>query len=72
MKISDISCRHCGASYRMAESASLDGPAGQRCCSICGGVLAMRDEGTLKTIRLAMPLHLGFAPVHLPAIAMLR
>lgn len=72
MKISDIACRHCGASYQMAESASLGGPAGQQACAICGAVLAAWDEGTLKTFRLTMPPHLGFAGIHLPAIAMLR
>jgi hypothetical protein len=72
MKISDIACRHCGASYQMAESASLDGPAGQHCCAICGDVVAAWDDGTLKTFRLAMPPHLGFAPVHLPFAETLR
>ncbi len=72
MKISDITCRQCGTSYQMAESASPDGPAGQHCCAICGGVLATWEEGTLKTFRLAMPPHLGFAAVYLPPTAMLR
>jgi len=65
MKISDITCRDCGASYQMAESTSVSGPSGHHSCAICGSKLAEWDDGTLKAVRLMMsPQHrYGRVPV---------
>jgi hypothetical protein len=59
MKISDVTCAHCGALYLLAESASVDGPlvdgaAGDEACTICGKTLASRRDGKLRAFRFVM------------------
>lgn len=58
MKISDLTCAHCGALYMLAESVSvdgsLDGPAGDGDCKICGNTLADQSSGKLRAFRLVM------------------
>jgi hypothetical protein len=60
MKISDVTCAHCGALYLLAESVSLDssrvdGSAGDEACKICRKPLAGRSNGKLRAFRLLMP-----------------
>jgi hypothetical protein len=59
MKISDVTCSHCGASYLLAESASIDGSlvdgaAGEEPCKICSKPLASWSDGKLRAFRLMM------------------
>jgi ribosomal protein S27E len=66
MKISDLTCAHCGAVYLLAESVSVDGApingsAGDDACRICGKTLAGHSSGKLRAFRLMM------SPVARPA-----
>ncbi|WP_024516029.1 hypothetical protein [Bradyrhizobium sp. Tv2a-2] len=59
MKISDVTCAHCGALYLLAESASVDsspvdGPTGNEACTICGKTFASRSDGKLRAFRFVM------------------
>jgi hypothetical protein len=59
MKISDVTCSHCGASYLLAESASVDGSlvdgsAGKEACKICGKPLGSWSDGKLRAFRLML------------------
>jgi len=55
MKISDVTCAHCGALYLLAESVSVDSPPGDEGCKICGTALAGAGEGKLRAFRLVIP-----------------
>ena len=57
MKIVDITCQECGASYQMAESTTAKGRAGEQACTMCGGILAEWPAGGLKVFRLVVPVH---------------
>jgi hypothetical protein len=63
MRIADISCPVCGASYEMAEAVSVEGPADHEDCSICGQTLASWTDHTLKAFRLAVPGKHNDAPI---------
>ena len=57
MKISDVTCAHCGALYLLAESASVesslvDRAAGDETCKVCGKTFAGRSDGKPRTFRL--------------------
>jgi hypothetical protein len=55
MKISDVTCSHCGASYLLAESASVDdSSAGDEACKICSKPLGRWSDGKLRALRLVM------------------
>jgi len=54
MKISDMTCSHCGALYLLAESVSVDGSDGDEACKICGKTLASWSDGRLRALRLMM------------------
>jgi ribosomal protein S27E len=54
MKISDVTCPHCGALYLLAESVSVDGSPGNEACKICGKTLASSNDGKLRAFRLMM------------------
>jgi uncharacterized Zn finger protein len=69
MKISDITCRDCGASYQIAESVSAKGSAGQAQCALCGGFLAKWDDGTLKAVRLVMSPQHRYAQIPVPPVS---
>jgi uncharacterized Zn finger protein len=58
MKISDITCPSCLASYQVAEAMSAKGSPGSARCSVCGGLLASWQEPKLRAYRLIL------APAH--------
>lgn len=51
MIITDVTCE-CGASYRRAESTTLDGAAGQFICSSCGALVETWDQPKMRVYRL--------------------
>jgi hypothetical protein len=55
MKISDIVCPSCLASYEVAESTSAKGSPGHAQCAVCGAVLASWQEPKLRAYRLMSP-----------------
>ena len=55
MKISDIVCPSCLASYEVAESTSVKGSPGRAECSVCGALLASWQESKLRAYRLTSP-----------------
>src|SRR5260221_14796437 len=55
MKMSDITCPSCLASYEVAESTSAEGSPGHVQCRICGGVLASWQEPKMRGHRLIFP-----------------
>jgi hypothetical protein len=55
MKISDVTCAHCGALYLLAESVSVDSSPGDETCKICGKTLAGANDGKLRAFRLMIP-----------------
>jgi hypothetical protein len=58
MKISDITCPSCLASYEVAESTSAEGRPGRAQCRVCGGLLASWQESKLRAYRLILhPQH---------------
>ncbi|HUN99818.1 MAG TPA: hypothetical protein VMU69_26750 [Bradyrhizobium sp.] len=59
MKISDVTCAHCGALYLLAESASVEGSlvgsaTGNETCKVCGKTFAGRSDGKLRAFRFVM------------------
>jgi uncharacterized Zn finger protein len=54
MKISDIACPSCLASYEVAESVSVKGSPGRAQCTVCGGLLASWQEPKLRAYRLIL------------------
>ncbi len=54
MKISDVTCAHCGALYLLAESVSVDSSSGDEACKLCGKTLAGANDGKLRAFRLMM------------------
>jgi uncharacterized Zn finger protein len=54
MRITDISCEECGASYEIAESATVSGSAGRADCGACGTLLAKWSDGQLKAFRMVV------------------
>jgi ribosomal protein S27E len=54
MKISDVTCPQCEASYLVAESVSANGSPGDEICTICGTTLANWSDGKLRAFRLMM------------------
>ena len=66
MKIMDIICQECGASYQMAESATAKGHSGEAACAICGTMLAKWDDAKLKAFRMVIPPHQKYALVSVP------
>ena len=66
MRIADVTCEDCGASYQVAESATVRGSSGEATCTICGKVLAKWDDGKLKAFRMVIPPHYKYATVPVP------
>jgi len=69
MKISDITCRECGAFYQMAESVSAKGSRGQARCALCGDLLAEWNDGRLKAVRLVMSPQHRYAHIPVPPVS---
>jgi hypothetical protein len=55
MRISDVACPSCPASYEVAESISAKGNPGQARCAVCGDLLASWQEPKLRAYRLVLP-----------------
>lgn len=53
MIISDVTCA-CGASYRCAESSTLDGAPGQFVCACCGGLVEAWEQPSERAYRLVI------------------
>ncbi len=66
MKISDIVCPSCLASYEVAESTSVKGGPGRAECSVCGALLASWQESKLRAYRLTSPPGHKYPSVPLP------
>jgi zinc-ribbon domain len=66
MKISDITCPSCLASYEVAESLSVKGRPGRAQCSVCGELLASWQEPKLKAYRLILPPQHKYPTVPVP------
>ena len=66
MKISDVVCSSCGASYQVAEAATVSAEPGQVNCAMCGSLLDRWDTPRLRAFRLVMsPAH-QYARVPVP------
>ena len=52
MKIFDLSCEECGTHYKVAESDTHPGDAGELECEVCGKVVARWKEPKLRVARL--------------------
>jgi hypothetical protein len=52
MRISDLTCPSCGASYQAAEATSVLGWPGEARCVTCGALLDRWQEPKLKAFRL--------------------
>ena len=61
MRIADISCPACGASYEMAEALSVEGPADHENCSVCGQTLTRWTDRKLKAFRLSIAAERKYA-----------
>jgi hypothetical protein len=58
MRMYEITCSACGASFDVAESETVVGSPGQKNCSACGNVLTSWGDRKLKAFRLVMsPKH---------------
>jgi hypothetical protein len=66
MKMSDITCPSCLASYEVAESTSAEGSPGRAQCRICGGLLASWQEPKLRAYRLVLPPQQKYSNVPVP------
>jgi len=55
MKISDITCPACQASYEVAESISVRGNPGRAKCAVCGALIESWEEPKLRAYRLVLP-----------------
>jgi uncharacterized Zn finger protein len=66
MKISDIACPSCRASYQVAESISVKGSPGRAQCTVCGELLASWQEPKLKAFRLILPPEHKYSTVPVP------
>ena len=66
MKITGINCSSCGATYEMAEAASVQGGPGRENCAVCGVVLAQWQEPSLRAFRLVMSTERRYARVDAP------
>jgi hypothetical protein len=66
MKISDISCPSCLASYEVAESTSAEGRPGHAQCKVCGGLLASWQEPKLRAYRLILQPQHKYSNVPVP------
>jgi len=66
MKISDITCPSCLASYEVAESTSAEGSPGSAQCRICGGLLASWQEPKLRAYRLILQPEHKYSNVPVP------
>ncbi|MGB6400239.1 MAG: zinc-ribbon domain-containing protein [Bradyrhizobium sp.] len=66
MKMSDVTCPSCAASYELAESMSAKGNPGRATCSVCGGVLASWPEPRLRAYRLVLPPEHKYPSVPVP------
>jgi len=66
MKISDITCSSCLASYEVAESISVEGSPGRAQCRVCGGLLASWQEPKLRAYRLVLQPQAKYSNVPVP------
>jgi predicted Zn finger-like uncharacterized protein len=66
MKISDLTCPSCAASYEVAESMSAKGSPGQVRCTICGAVLASWQDPKLRAYRLILAPEHKYSSVPVP------
>jgi hypothetical protein len=69
MKISDLTCASCGASYQVAEAASLPGEPGEAHCVMCAALLEQWGEPKLKAFRLMMSAEHRYARVPVPPVS---
>lgn len=66
MKMSDITCSSCLASYEVAESVSATGSPGRAHCTVCGELLASWQEPKLRAYRLILSPELKYSRVPVP------
>ena len=66
MKLSDISCPSCLASYEVAVSTSVKATPGRAQCIVCGGFLESWDEPHLRVYRLTLSSERKYPIVPLP------
>jgi hypothetical protein len=66
MRISDVNCPSCAASYELAESISTTGNPGRAQCSICGNLIASWQEPKLRAYRLVMTPERKYSNVPVP------
>jgi uncharacterized Zn finger protein len=66
MKLSDISCPSCLASYQVAVSTSAKGAPGRAHCIACGSFLEAWDEPALRVYRLVLSSERKYSNVPLP------
>jgi uncharacterized Zn finger protein len=67
MNLFDISCRHCGTTFAIAESAKEHGNEFALECSVCGEILARFDDDRLRVARVMVPAATAY--FHVPADA---
>jgi len=63
MKISDVTCLKCGASYLVAESISVKAAPGREDCAVCGNTLATWSDRHRKSFRLVLSPEHKYPPV---------
>jgi len=63
MKISDVTCLKCGASYLGAESSSVKASPGREDCAVCGNALATWSDRHRKSFRLVLSPEHKYPPV---------
>jgi len=63
MRIFDVTCLKCGASYLVAESISVKASLGREDCAVCGNTLATWSDRHRKSFRLVMSPEHKYPPV---------
>ena len=66
MKMSDLTCPSCSASYEVAESISAKGNPGHAQCAICGAMLASWQDSKLRAYRLVLAPEHKYSSVPVP------
>jgi tRNA U54 and U55 pseudouridine synthase Pus10 len=66
MRIADLTCPTCNASYEMAEAVTIESPADHENCAVCGETLARWSDYRLKAFRLVIPVERKYASVAVP------
>jgi hypothetical protein len=55
MQIFDLTCDTCGATYDVAESATLDGEPTEFSCRVCGHAMTRLDAHRYRVCRMIVP-----------------